>query len=275
MRVNSYFKQAEKIVPDVAGVVVAAVAIPIVLGAVMLLVDQISKIDVALWITPESLSMTVLTATLATAIWIHFSNERNRQSLSYLDKAIDLIKKAYEILSDEEGEVTNDRIRWVTTARLLQRADNISNRITDQAHRHIYMSEHDYWRHQFGELLHFKSAGIWSSFFCGMDRTWSLSRAAICTAEENKGETWIPGAAVSVVYRFSIYPRHYEDPLRSSRSLNSWERDKLSAMEQDGVLEYIAFREHFMCVDKRIKHIDLTYRFEYAFSSLHFELSLR
>ncbi|MBT3022838.1 MAG: hypothetical protein KUF77_00340 [Candidatus Thiodiazotropha sp. (ex Lucina aurantia)] len=83
----------------------------------------------------------VIANTLGVSIYVQRQKEQLDESQAFLDRAIDLINKAYNVLSTGDGDVTTDRIAWVTAARLLTRASTLSSRIKLKWHKEIFESE--------------------------------------------------------------------------------------------------------------------------------------
>lgn len=252
---TSYFGQAQKLVPDVFGVLVAFIGVFLTLyfGRILMNEPKVNLADYILFLT-----LLFIAGTMVVAIWSQKRNEDFRRSSAYLENAISLITQAREVL-ESNGSLTNDRISWVTAARLLIRAQHIASLITFDAHKQIFEAEHDYQRHIFGLLMKYNDKPLPAAFFCGVD-DWSLTigNAVYHPSQEKNGAKWIPTRIISVVYRFFQYPEGYEDPLDSSDLLNNKELHRLWIFKEYGVCDYFTFRKHFLPMGGEVRSVSNT-----------------
>lgn len=194
----------------------------------------------------------VITSTLCVSIYVQRQKEQFDESQALLDRAIDLINKAYDVLSSGNESVTTDRVAWVTAARLLTRSSALSSRIKLKWHREIYESEHDFQRHRFGDLLKIDGKPLSVEFFFGTGYvSGSIGDSAYKTLT-NTGANWLPVRIVSTIFQFVSFPKDYVDPLDSSRIFNKEELDRLWLFDEQGVHGYVVFRKHFATVGKKV-----------------------
>ncbi len=194
----------------------------------------------------------VITSTLCVSIYVQRQKEQSDESQALLDRAIDLINKAYDVLSSGNESVTTDRVAWVTAARLLTRSSALSSRIKLKWHREIYESEHDFQRHRFGDLLKIDGKPLSVEFFFGTGYvSGSIGDSAYKTLT-NTGANWLPVRIVSTIFQFVSFPKDYVDPLDSSRIFNKEELDRLWLFDEQGVHGYVVFRKHFATVGKKV-----------------------
>ena len=99
------------------------------------------------------MSLPIIAASAGIALWGHWKKIQFDKSKAYVDKASELMEQARSVLFEPQDQLTNNRICWVTSARLLKHAQQIKSLITVDAHKKIFDSEHDYQRHLFGEML--------------------------------------------------------------------------------------------------------------------------
>ena len=202
------------------------------------------KIDFADYI--QLLILIFISGTMFVAIWTQNKREEWEQSSAYLERSIELMGRAFEVLSGANDYPKNDRISWVTAARLLQRAESISLSISVYSHQEIYESEKDYQRHRFNELLTIEGKSLPPEFFTGKSMVvGDLGRSAAGDGSGRVGNEWIPTRIVSVIYRFKLYPDNYDDPLERSSDLTQRELEKLWLFEHKGVVDYFSFRRQF------------------------------
>jgi hypothetical protein len=197
----------------------------------------------------------VVGSALCVSIYVQYHHEVHSDSQIFLDKSIDLINKAYDVLNDNGAGLTCERVSWVTAARLLKRAEELSSRLRIPSHRAIYESEHDYQRHRFGSLLKVNGSALPTEFFLGSGYVpGSIGDSALSTTS-TKGSPWIPKEALSVVYRFRVFPKDYEDPLMKTKLLTSQELDRLWFFDDQGVHDYFVFRHYFTAINDSIYRI--------------------
>jgi len=254
---SSFIKDSYSIAPLIIGLLFAlfAIGVSIYLGH-LLTIEPIIKITDYVQI----LVLLSITGALVVSIWVQRKKENLDESDIYLKNSIDLINKAYSVLKKSDGTITNSRVSWVTAARLITRVESLAGNISLQSHKIIYESEHDFQRHQFYDLLKFNGKPIPAEFFCGVGYvSGSIGRSAYSTLSKSQGANWIPSKIVAVIYRFSTFPDHYEDPLNDSVKFTNRELGKLWLFNEIGVCDYITFREYFNYVSGvvyRFKGVD-------------------
>lgn len=247
---NEYLKEAKKLVPDVLAVFTAVILFALIfaLGKV---VNSATEIKLADYIS--ALALLSSAVAIAVVVYTHRKAQEFKSSEAFLNESISIINKARAVLADEHGRPTNDRICWVTAARLITRAQDISSRITVPAHRTLFDAEHDYQRHKFGDFLQWNGAPLTAGFFCGTsDPLQSIGQAAFNGPHKDNGTNWLPVRIVAVVYRFFQYPDGYEDPLDASTNFSNREIDKLWLLNHKGLSDYILFRSNFFGVGKGV-----------------------
>lgn len=190
---------------------------------------------------------------MVVAMWAHQQDALFSRSSAYLDNAIELLNRARGVLTTASGNLTNDRVSWVTAARLIARAQNIASLISVDAHQKIFEAEHDYQRHTFGDFLKHNGQPLPEAFFCGAKFSGlSIGHASHHPSQGKDSEKWIPPRIVAVIYRFFQYPEGYEDPLDSSVELTKEEIRRLWLFGQRGVCDYLTFRKHFVRIGKKV-----------------------
>lgn len=129
------------------------------------------------------------------------------------------------------------------------------NRLTLPSHKAIFESEHDYQRHRFGDLLKVNGSTLPTEFFLGKGHVpGSIGRSAYHTISM-KGRSWIPKEALSVVYRFRVFPEGYDDPLMGTVPLTSGELDRLWLFDEKGVYDYFVFCHYFAATNSSVFRI--------------------
>jgi len=107
----------------------------------------------------------LLAATLALHTYIDSKNTET--SKDYLNESLKLFQLSYEILSgrDSTGALQNDRLKWLTSSRLIIEAENISKKITQETQIEIFNESREYWRHKFHDLIFPSVEGFPESFY--------------------------------------------------------------------------------------------------------------
>jgi cell division protein FtsL len=154
-----------------------------------------------------------LTVTAIITIWVHVKNKILLESEVYLDRAIVYANKAFDVLQKDDGSLTDNRMSWVSAARLITRSIALREEISLQAHKAIYESERDYQRHKFIKLLALDGAGHIFTFFTGANVHEHINGNR--SGGLNDEQDMIPKRAVSVVFRYASFPQDFEDPLKN------------------------------------------------------------
>lgn len=241
---NKDTPKAEKsLFPEALGILLAFSLVGLVLILGKLIVEDL-PIAVSDYI--QLLTLSVIFGALCVAIWVQRRREKFDRSFIYLDNAIELMEKAKQVLIATDGKLSNNRIDWVTSARLISRVEQIAMSIEINAHKKIYDAMHDFYRHEFGEYLSGGGNTITAAFFLGVDNpNVNLGAAAFDEGQEKDAGSWIPPRILAVVYRFFEYPDGYEDPLDASHTLTTREMEKLWLHDHKGLVTYLTFRKHF------------------------------
>jgi len=203
----------------------------------------------------QLLILLFISGTMLVAIWTQQKKDKSDHSSDYLNRSVELIDRAYEVLNGDNNNPKNDRVSWVTAARLLQRSASLAREISVDSHRKIYESEQDYRRHQFNELLTIDGKSLPPEFFLGQAMiSGDIGKSAYNGKMGKLGYEWIPTRIVSVIYKFKMYPEGYTDPLNDSVDLDSKELDRLWLFDHKGVNDYFTFRKNFFAVGSKVFH---------------------
>lgn len=95
----------------------------------------------------------------ATANWLNSQKQRadekrKQASREFLDESIKLLERAYEIFTlFGDAPPRNDRLLWLSTARMIVRFQRMKSRITEPEHCSIADEHEEYWRLLFYTLL--------------------------------------------------------------------------------------------------------------------------
>lgn len=195
--------------------------------------------------------MLFIAGTMFVGIRSHNHGKEYSQSATNLESALSLIERAAHVLV-VDGKLTNDRVAWVTCARLITRVNTLSRKITTETHSLIFEAEHDLQRHKFSDLLKVGGKELSGAFFCGGDQGQTIGGAVSSSNHPKGGRSWIPTRIINVIYTFVSFPDDYEDPLRFSEDFGAKERNRLFRLGHDGVREYLAFRKRFLIIGDKV-----------------------
>ena len=244
-----FLKNVQPLSSTMLGILFAILCI-LIFGGGVVAIDRSKAIALADYI--QIVIMIFIAGTMFVAIRSHSHEKRYAQSATNLESALSLIDRAAQVLQ-VNGVLTNDRVSWVTCARLLARAESLRDKITTDTHRLIFDAEHDFQRHYFRALLRPDDKDLTGSFFCGGDSTMTIGHTVTSPVHPADGKNWIPERIVSVVYKFVAFPEGYRDPLDSSEKVSAKTRNRLKLLGYDGVSEYLSFRKNFFALGTQIR----------------------
>ncbi|OOE57688.1 hypothetical protein [Salinivibrio kushneri] len=128
-----------------------------------------------------------------------------RNSSVYCTHAIQCLDRAYNVLSNngKEAQPVQDRLVWLTTARLLLSADKLYSQIVNEAEseKALYRSEVEYYQIKFYNLLD----------ITGM-RSFSMSKDYFSQASSIPGDE-IEERSIKVIYDFVDWSESHIDPI--------------------------------------------------------------
>lgn len=149
--------------------------------------------------------------------------DKYRRSSVALDSALRAYDDSYTLLSDGN----NDRVTWLASARILERANAIAKQVTEPVHTDILEAHRERYRKIFGDLLGFDDHGKAGSFFYGSENPKSSidEAARESTKRKDTSTEAVSGASISVLkaipesvlrslWDFASFPSEYEDPIR-------------------------------------------------------------
>ena len=142
----------------------------------------------------------VILGFLAAALTLTY-NIRRHISEDYYKEAKSQLEKAFLTLSDNANKISNDRLKWLTCARLLLSTDRLGNKIIMSSHKYIYKEDRQYWRVKFSESIQ----DFPESFYTG--------RKDGFFDDTPQGVDKIDLDSVLVVHKFMQWDIKYTDPL--------------------------------------------------------------
>lgn len=162
--------------------------------------------------------------------------KRESDNKNYFEHAVRSLERAYEALVTDSSkpEIKLERLAWLTCARLLLSAEDVSKRISSDSDglRALYEGENEYWRHQSYELFDepgVRSASRSAGFFGG---------------PTPHGNRRLEERSIRVIYEFSQWPEGKMDPIDK---VPKYTKDELAEMKGNmaGVRDYILTMTRF------------------------------
>lgn len=165
--------------------------------------------------------------------------------LNYFNHAVKSLERAFEALvtrssrySGDNGlplvQLSTDRLAWLTCARLLLSAQDVSKQIsqTSSGLLALYEGEEEHWRHQFYELFHdTKTSGM-------------LRHPSFFANPGMLGGTELDERSVRVIFEFSDWPEDKLDPIDAVPLFSMDELREMNA-SMSGVRGYVLAKRRF------------------------------
>ena len=86
----------------------------------------------------------------------HIKDDKYRASEIFLNESIKVLERSFEMFTDNRENVSpprNDRLLWLTTARMMLRFKILRSNVSEKEHVEICDEHEEYWRFQFYNLL--------------------------------------------------------------------------------------------------------------------------
>jgi hypothetical protein len=154
------------------------------------------------------LAPTLIVAGVLTALISFSANLRRARSDDLMKAATELLEKAFEELvpdSAKPNEPSNERLSWLSAARLISTAEKLSKRISEESHRLIYQEKREYWRTRLHLLIFPTTAGLPSSFYAEKPEHMIGYIGLVRPPLEEK--------SLAFLYRFIRWPDGLSDPI--------------------------------------------------------------
>lgn len=173
-----------------------------------------------------------------------YEGTRNASKV-YLSEAVNILERAYDIFTDKGCNIyppRNNRLLWLTTARMFLRYYRIKQRISQDDHCTIVKEHEEYWRVQFYNIL---------------DRNKSNFDLRYFQPSGNKyhGDN-IQRDSIGVIFDFARWYDDSEDPLPNTDVISMYAKDAVPS-DQVGVQEFIEqYDQYFAKIQERKKELD-------------------
>lgn len=201
----------------------------------------------------------ILVFTIITTIVNHLQDIKYTKSKEYLEKAIKYFGNALDILTNDKGNITDDRVSWVSAARILKNSEYLSSLITIDSHKKILEVELDILRHSLSELLNLNNGGNIYTFYTG-SIIHNYVNGHYNNLDDDASSLMIPVPVLNTVLKFTLFPMCYYDRIDKKEELN---RNQLLSLHDSGknLFKYLIFRKYFIVVGRDIKvKVDGEYR---------------
>lgn len=249
VKLNNFLANVKPLSATMIGVCFSVFCLA-VLGGSVFVVERTDEIKVPDYI--QIIIMIFIAGTMFVGLISHNHDRKYSQSETCLSSALSLIDRAAQVILID-GVLSNDRVAWVTCARLIARVNGLREKITTDTHRLVFDAEHDFLRHRFHEILRPGGKELSGAFFCGGDVDGTIGATVLDASHPKNGEDWIPVKILEVVFGFVSFPENYADPLRVSNSNDLGGRKLLRRLGYDGLTDYISFREKFRVVGSDVR----------------------
>lgn len=133
---------------------------------------------------------------------LHAEEDRRKASEKYLQESIRLIERAYAIFTDSghyADPPRNDRLTWLSTARMIIRFKKMRSKISVSEHIVIADEQEEYWRLQFYSLLRENRENLNLSYFQ--------------PSGDRYGADTVARKSVAIIFDFAKWKETETDPL--------------------------------------------------------------
>jgi hypothetical protein len=157
----------------------------------------------------------------------HIAEDSRKASREFLEASISVLERIYEVFTDNgahESPPRNDRLLWLSTARMVLRFQELRSRITVDEHDNILTEHEEYWRFRFYKILDENKTNFTKRYFSG--------------SGDNSGGHNIAFNSIAVIFSFAKWREGAEDPLKRVNDKLLFARGVLP-ISQYGALEYL------------------------------------
>jgi hypothetical protein len=137
----------------------------------------------------------------------HNSNLKHDRSRFALESALAAYEQGLALLEDGN----NNRVTWVTAARVLERAKEITSAITSPVHSAVMEIQRERYRIRASAVLGYDNPAKAALFFRG-EKTGNPNQEEDRTTPRQRLSE-LAESSLATVYKLASYPHGYEDPL--------------------------------------------------------------
>lgn len=168
----------------------------------------------------------------------HQKDDRRKASETYLREALSVLEKAYDTFTQRgDDPPENDRLLWLSTARMIVRFQKLRERVVEPDHAAVIDENEEYTRMKFSSLLNQNSK--------------KFSREYFCPGGEQYDGINIHRKSMAVIFAFSRWRENIPDPLEAVDDVELFARGALP-IDQFGAEAYLEdFPEYWEKVQER------------------------
>lgn len=176
----------------------------------------------------------------------HKSEDLRKASQEYLQEAIKILERMYDIFTDN-GENTdpprNNPLLWLTTARMMLRYYKIRDKINQDDHKEIVKEHEEYWRFQLYNLLSRNRSNFRLAYFQ--------------PSGDKNGADVIQRDSVGIIFDFARWYDDTEDPLKDADIITMFAKGAVP-IDQHGVKQFIKqYQEYYAKIQERSKELNV------------------
>lgn len=157
---------------------------------------------------------------IGTFYWQHRSQVK-RDAHDRSRFALDSCLTAYRTALAQLEDGNNDRVTWITSARMIKRANQLASLVIETPHVAVLEVERELYRNRAAAVLGYDNPDIGAWFFQGSDRPDRTPNEAINhpyrRSRRHGGATELSLDSVAAVYELASFPSNYEEPLGKHR----------------------------------------------------------
>lgn len=155
-----------------------------------------------------ALALVVGVGTLIWQIRSHNANLKQEQSRFALESALSAYEHGLTLLEDGN----NNRVTWVTAARILERANEITFEISSSVHKAVMEVQRERYRIRASIILGYNDPTRDVGFFQGVEMPVQLDpKGNRSSLRQQLSE--LAESSLATLYNLASYPSGYEDPL--------------------------------------------------------------
>jgi hypothetical protein len=158
---------------------------------------------------------------IGTLYWQHQS-QLKRDDHDRSKFALDSCLATYRIALERLEDGNNDRVTWITSARMIQRANELSILVTASPHIAVLEVEKELLRDRAADVIGYENPAKGDWFFRGLDEpdqdagaTGAVGGQRHRSHARRRGKSIeLSFASVETVFELASFPKNYEEPLR-------------------------------------------------------------
>lgn len=171
----------------------------------------------------------------------HIQEDTYKASETFLNESIKILERAFEIFTDRGTNLNpprNDRLVWLTTARMILRFNKLKSIVSETEHLEIIDQHEEYWRFQFYKLINENTPNFTKAYFNPSGKLYSSD----CIARNS----------MAVIFSFSEWKKGAKDPMDEADDKLLFAKGVVS-INQVGAIEFLTDYEKYWGEVQEIK----------------------